>query len=143
MGIAGGLTEPIIERNSPVPIDHTRVFTTVKDHQQAIAVRIYQGESRQAEGNTLLGEFEFSGFAPGPRGEVKIEVTFSISTEGIVKVQARDPKTGAERRPRCCPAPSRTRSASPRPRASTSRRCRRARSARKRRTTTPGAGCRG
>ena len=96
MGIAGGLTEPIIERNSPVPIDHTRVFTTVKDHQQAIAVRIYQGESRQAEGNTLLGEFEFSGFAPGPRGEVKIEVTFSISTEGIVKVQARDPKTGAE-----------------------------------------------
>ncbi len=96
MGIAGGLSEPIIERNSPVPIDHTRVFTTVKDHQQAIAVRIYQGESRQAEGNTLLGEFEFSGFAPGPRGEVKIEVTFSISTEGIVKVQARDPKTGAE-----------------------------------------------
>jgi molecular chaperone DnaK len=96
MGIAGGLTEPIIERNSPVPIDHTRVFTTVKDHQQTIAVRIYQGESRQAEGNTLLGEFEFSGFAPGPRGEVKIEVQFSISTEGIVKVQARDPKTGAE-----------------------------------------------
>ena len=96
MGIAGGLSEPIIERNSPVPIDHTRVFTTVRDHQQAIAVRIYQGESRQAEGNTLLGEFEFSGFAPGPRGEVKIEVTFSINTEGIVKVQARDPKTGAE-----------------------------------------------
>jgi molecular chaperone DnaK len=96
MGIAGGLSEPIIERNSPVPIDHMRVFTTVRDHQQTIAVRIYQGESRQAEGNTLLGEFEFSGFAPGPRGEVKIEVTFSISTEGIVKVQARDPKTGAE-----------------------------------------------
>jgi len=96
MGIAGGLSEPIIERNSPVPIDHTRVFTTVRDRQEAIAVRIFQGESRQAEGNTLLGEFEFSGFAPGPRGEVKIEVTFSINTEGIVKVQARDPKTGAE-----------------------------------------------
>ncbi|HTO53334.1 MAG TPA: Hsp70 family protein [Myxococcota bacterium] len=96
MGIAGGLSESIIERNSPVPIDQMRVFTTVRDHQQTIAVRIYQGESRQAEGNTLLGEFEFSGFAPGPRGEVKIEVTFSISTEGIVKVQARDPKTGAE-----------------------------------------------
>src|SRR5262249_57376708 len=77
-------------------IDHMRVFTTVKDHQQTIGVRIFQGESRQVEGNTLLGEFEFSGFAPGPRGEVKIEVTLSISTEGIVKVQARDPKTGAE-----------------------------------------------
>jgi len=96
MGIAGGLSEAIIERNSPVPIDQMRVFTTVRDHQKTIAVRIYQGESRQAEGNTLLGEFEFAGFAPGPRGEVKIEVTFSISTEGIVKVQARDPKTGAE-----------------------------------------------
>jgi len=96
MGIAGGLSEPIIERNSPVPIDHTRVFTTVADKQDVIAVRIYQGESRQAEGNTLLGEFEFSGFEPGPRGQVKIEVTFSISTEGIVKVQARDPKTGTE-----------------------------------------------
>ena len=96
LGIAGGLSEPIIERNSPVPIDHTRVFTTVSDNQDVIAVRIYQGETRQADGNTLLGEFEFSGFEPGPRGQVKIEVTFSISTEGIVTVQARDPKTGAE-----------------------------------------------
>ena len=96
LGIAGGLSEPIIERNSPVPIDHTRVFTTVSDNQDAIAVRIYQGESRQADGNTLLGEFEFRGFEPGPRGQVKIEVAFSISTEGIVTVQARDPKTGAE-----------------------------------------------
>jgi molecular chaperone DnaK (HSP70) len=72
------------------------VFTTVADNQDTIAVRIYQGEARQAEGNTLLGEFEFSGFEPGPRGQVKIEVAFSISTEGIVTVQARDPKTGAE-----------------------------------------------
>jgi len=96
LGIAGGLSETIIERNSPVPIDHTRVFTTVSDNQDVIAVRIYQGEARQADGNTLLGEFEFSGFEPGPRGQVKIEVAFSISTEGIVTVQARDPKTGAE-----------------------------------------------
>jgi molecular chaperone DnaK len=96
MGIAGGLSESIIERNSPVPIDCTRVFTTVRDNQEVISVKIFQGESRQAEGNTLLGEFEFSGFATGPRGEVKIEVTFSIDTEGIVKVQARDPRTGAE-----------------------------------------------
>jgi molecular chaperone DnaK len=96
MGIAGGLSESIIERNSPVPIDCTRVFTTVRDDQEVISVKIFQGESRQAEGNTLLGEFEFSGFATGKRGEVKIEVTFSIDTEGIVKVQARDPRTGAE-----------------------------------------------
>ncbi len=96
LGIVGGVTEPIIERNSPVPIDHTRVFTTVQDHQEAIAVRIFQGEEREIEANTLLGEFEFSGFTPGPRGQVQIEVQFAIDTEGIVKVSARDPKTGVE-----------------------------------------------
>src|SRR5262249_54591633 len=96
MGIAGGLSESIMQRNTPGPLDQMCGVRPLRDQQKTIAVRIYQGESRQAEGNTLLGEFEFSGFAPGPRGEVKIEVTFSISTEGIVKVQARDPKTGAE-----------------------------------------------
>ncbi len=96
LGIAGGMTEPIIDRNSPVPIDHTRIFNTLQDHQESIAVRIHQGESRAAEDNSLLGEFEFRGFEPGPRGDVKIEVTFAINTEGIVKVSARDPKTGAE-----------------------------------------------
>jgi molecular chaperone DnaK len=97
VGIAGGLTETVIERNSPVPIDHTRMFTTARDHQAEVAVRIYQGESRAAEGNELLGEFEFSGFEPAARGEVQLEVTFSLTTEGIVTVQARDSKTGAER----------------------------------------------
>jgi molecular chaperone DnaK (HSP70) len=95
LGIAGDMTEPIIERNSPVPIDHTRTFTTARDFQEAIAVKIYQGESRATEGNELLGEFEFSGFEPGPRGVVQIEVTFEISTEGIVNVRALDPATGA------------------------------------------------
>jgi molecular chaperone DnaK len=97
VGIAGGLTETIIERNTPVPTDHTRMFTTAHDHQEGVAVRIYQGETRATEGNELLGEFEFSGFEPAPRGEVQLAVTFSLSTEGIVTVQARDSKTGAER----------------------------------------------
>ena len=95
LGISGDMTETIIERNSPVPIDHTRVFTTATDHQETISVRIYQGEARAAQGNELLGEFEFSGFEPGIRGEVQIDVTFEISTEGIVQVSACDPKTGA------------------------------------------------
>jgi molecular chaperone DnaK len=97
LGIAGGLSETIIERNTPVPVDARRVFTTAQDFQEAVAVRIYQGESRTAEQNALLGEFEFSGYKPGPRGSVKIEVAFAISTEGIVKVSARDPETGVER----------------------------------------------
>jgi molecular chaperone DnaK len=95
LGITGGMAETIIERNSPIPIDHTRIFTTARDNQPSVAVRIYQGESREVDGNTLLGEFEFSGYKPGARGQVQIEVTFAISTEGIVKVSARDPKTGA------------------------------------------------
>jgi molecular chaperone DnaK len=97
LGIAGGLSETIIERNTPVPVDARRVFTTAQDFQEAVAVRIYQGEARAADQNALLGEFEFSGYKPGPRGSVKIEVAFAISTEGIVKVQARDPETGVER----------------------------------------------
>ena len=94
LGIAGGLTEPIIERNSPVPIDVSRLFNPVRDAQETVTVRIYQGEARAAEDNELLGEFEFSGYVPGPREAVQIEVTCEISTEGIVKVSAADPKTG-------------------------------------------------
>jgi molecular chaperone DnaK len=97
LGIAGGLTETILERNTPIPIEQTREFTTVRDNQESVAIRIYQGESRSAEGNELLGEFEFSGFERTERGKARIEVTFAISTEGIVKVSARDPNTGAER----------------------------------------------
>ncbi len=97
VGIAGGLTKVLIERNSPVPIEQTRVFTTARDFQESVAIHIYQGESKAARDNTLLGEVEFSGFQPGPRGEVKIEVTFAITTEGILKVSAGDPVTGAQR----------------------------------------------
>jgi molecular chaperone DnaK len=95
LGIAGGMTEPIIDRNSPVPIEQTRIFTPARDKQEMVSVEIYQGESRQAAGNELLGAFEFSGFVPAARDQVQIEVTFAISSEGIVKVSARDPKTGA------------------------------------------------
>ena len=90
------MAEPIIERNSPVPIDHTRIFAPAKDQQETVTVKIYQGESRTAAGNELLGQFEFSGFEPGPRDQVQIEVAFEISTEGIVRVSACDPKTGVE-----------------------------------------------
>jgi molecular chaperone DnaK len=96
LGIAGGLTEPVIERNSPVPIDHTRIFTPARDNQASVTVNIYQGEERAADANEQLGSFEFSGYVPGPRKETQIEVRFTINAEGIVKVSARDPKTGAE-----------------------------------------------
>jgi molecular chaperone DnaK len=94
IGVAGGLAETVIERNTPVPIDQTRTFTTFQDFQESVRIRVYQGESRHAAENELLGEFVFGGFAKARRGEVKIEVTFEINSDGIVNVMARDPATG-------------------------------------------------
>ncbi len=96
VGVAGGLAEPVIERNTPVPIEQTRTFTTFQDNQESVKIRVYQGESRQAEENELLGQFEFSGFEKGRRGEVQIDVTFEINADGIVNVTARDRGTGQE-----------------------------------------------
>jgi len=96
VGVAGGLAEPVIERNTPVPIEQTRTFTTFQDNQESVKIRVYQGESRQSEDDELLGQFEFSGFKKGRRGEVQIDVTFEINADGIVNVTARDKATGQE-----------------------------------------------
>jgi hypothetical protein len=96
IGVAGGLAEPVIERNTPVPIEQTRTFTTVQDHQESVQIRVYQGDHRQAADNTLLGQFEFSGFEKGLRSNVKIDVTFEIDADGIVNVTASDQATGEE-----------------------------------------------
>ena len=96
IGVAGGLAETVIERNTPVPIEQTRVFTTLQDFQESVKIRVFQGESRRVEGNELLGQFEFSGFKKGRRGEVRIEVRFEINSDGIVNVMARDPATGQQ-----------------------------------------------
>src|SRR5690606_18827441 len=93
LGTAGGYTEPIIDKNTAIPIDRTRTFVTARDGQDRVKIRIYQGESRLAEECQSLGEFEFGGLRPAPRGEVKVEVTFEIDTDGIVNVYARDTET--------------------------------------------------
>ena len=94
IGVAGGLAEPVIERNTPVPIEQTRTFTTFQDHQESVEICVYQGDHRMAEDNALLGQFEFSGFEKGPRSDVKIDVTFEIDADGIVNVTASDQATG-------------------------------------------------
>jgi len=96
IGVAGGLAETVIDRNTPVPIEQTRTFTTFQDLQESVKIRVYQGESRQAAENELLGQFEFGGFKKARRGEVRIEVTFEINSDGIVNVTARDPATGQQ-----------------------------------------------
>ncbi len=96
IGVAGGLAEPIIERNTPVPIEQSRSFSPFKDFQESVKLKVYQGGSRQSEENELLGQFEFSGFTPGPRSKTSIEVRFEINADGIVNVIARDPASGQE-----------------------------------------------
>jgi len=94
IGTVGGFTEKIIDKNTPVPIDKAKTFTTSRDGQERVKIRVYQGESNKADECEMLGEFEFSGFRIGYRGEVKIEVTFEINTDGIVNVSAADVETG-------------------------------------------------
>jgi molecular chaperone DnaK len=96
IGVAGGLAEPVIERNTPVPIEQTRTFTTFQDHQESVQIRVYQGDHRQADENAMLGQFEFSGFKKGLRSNVKIDVTFEIDADGIVNVTASDQATGQQ-----------------------------------------------
>ena len=95
IGVAGGFAEPVIERNTPVPIEQSRCFTTFQDYQETVKIRVYQGQSREAEENELLGQFEFTGFKKARRGEVTIEVTFEINADGIVNVTAAAPETSA------------------------------------------------
>ena len=90
----GGYTERIIEKNTPIPIERSRTFTTSRDGQDRVRIRVCQGESNRVEECELLGEFEFSGFRVGGRGEVQIQVTFEIDSNGIVNVSATDPESG-------------------------------------------------
>ena len=92
----GGFTERLIERNSPVPTDQSRIFTTSADNQTQVKIRVYQGESKKAAENDLLGEFELGGLRKAPRGEVKIEVTFELDANGILHVTAKDLETNKQ-----------------------------------------------
>ena len=86
----------VIERNTPVPIEQTRRFTTFKDYQESVDIRVYQGESRDVQENELLGQFIFSGFEKARRGDVSIDITFEINADGIVDVKAKDLSTGKQ-----------------------------------------------
>ncbi len=94
IAVAGGFAEPIVERNVPLPVEQTRVFVTSADQQTKVVIQVCQGESRRFEENAALGELTLNGLRAGRRGEVKIEVTFKIDTNGILRVRARDPETG-------------------------------------------------
>jgi molecular chaperone DnaK len=90
----GGYTEKIIGKNTPIPIEKGKTFTTSRDGQDRVKIRVVQGESNRVEECELLGEFEFSGFRIAKRGDVQIEVSFEIDSNGIVAVSAMDLETG-------------------------------------------------
>ena len=92
----GGLFTKIIERNSTIPTKKSMIFTTVADNQTTVEVHVLQGERGIAAENRSLGRFDLVGIPPSPRGVPQIEVTFSIDSNGIVHVGARDLATGKE-----------------------------------------------
>lgn len=94
--VKGGLLEPIIDRNTPVPVKKAKVFTTAEDGQSEVEVRVYQGERSLAAQNHMLGSFRLVGIPPSPRGIPQIEVAFDIDTDGIVHVKAKDMGSGKE-----------------------------------------------
>ncbi|MCB9780156.1 MAG: Hsp70 family protein [Alphaproteobacteria bacterium] len=89
-----GTMHVLFQKNQPLPDYKTRTLTTSKDNQRSIMLRIYQGESRKVAENELLGTFVFSGIRPASKGQVQIEVTFHIDSEGILNLSARDKATG-------------------------------------------------
>jgi len=90
----GGLFTKIIERNSTIPTKNSLIFTTVSDNQTKVQVHVLQGERDFSRENKSLGKFDLVGVPPSPRGVPQIEVTFSIDSNGIVNVTARDQATG-------------------------------------------------
>jgi molecular chaperone DnaK len=92
----GGVVAKLIERNTTIPTKKSETFSTAADNQNAVTIRVFQGEREMAADNKLLGQFDLVGIKPAPRGVPQIEVTFDIDANGIVHVSAKDKSTGKE-----------------------------------------------
>jgi molecular chaperone DnaK len=92
----GGIMTRMIDRNTTIPTKKSQVYSTAEDNQQAVTIRVFQGEREMAADNKLLGQFDLVGIPSAPRGVPQIEVTFDIDANGIVNVSAKDKGTGKE-----------------------------------------------
>jgi len=92
----GGVFTRLIERNTTIPTKKSQVFSTAEDGQNAVTIRVFQGEREMAADNKILGQFDLMGIPPAPRGVPQVEVTFDIDANGLVNVSAKDKGTGKE-----------------------------------------------
>jgi molecular chaperone DnaK len=89
----GGVATPLIERNTTIPTEKSKTFTTAEDSQPAVQIHVVQGERKMATDNKSLGTFQLTGIPPAPRGVPQIDVTFNIDADGILHVTAKDKAT--------------------------------------------------